>query len=156
VAPDQTQARRYLDALRRSVPPHGAGAMALAVSEVRGAHETLAAFRLTAEPSVLVTVATADKGLDAPEVAVVAALPHLRSRPGVEQMVARATRVDPNAGPYEGLRPVTAAAVLAGQSEPRPRPCRSASEVTRVTAVPPLSALAPQRRRSGIQVRSTS
>ena len=42
------------------------------------------------------------EGLDAPEVAVVAALTHIRSRPWLEQMIARATRVDPNAGPYEG------------------------------------------------------
>ncbi len=78
--------------------------MALAVSEERGAHETLAAFRLTPEPSVLVTVAMAYEGLDAPEVAVVAALTHIRSRPWLEQMVARATRVDPDAGPYEAQR----------------------------------------------------
>ena len=44
------------------------------------------------------------EGLDAPEVAVVAALTHIRSRPWLEQMVARATRVDPHAGPYEGQR----------------------------------------------------
>jgi hypothetical protein len=105
VAPDQAQARRYLDALRRWVPPHqAAGSVALAVSEQRDAHETLAAFRLTPEPSVLVTVAMAYEGLDAPEVAVVAALTHIRSRPWLEQMVARATRVDPNAGPYEDQR----------------------------------------------------
>ena len=44
------------------------------------------------------------EGLDVPEVAVVAALTHIRSRPWLEQMVARATRVDPNAGPYETQR----------------------------------------------------
>lgn len=104
VAPDQVQARRYLDMLRRWVPPHQANTMALAVSEERGAHETLAAFRLTPKPSVLVTVAMAYEGLDAPEVVVVAALTHIRSRPWLEQMVARATRVDPNAGPYEAQR----------------------------------------------------
>ena len=104
VAPDQVQARRYLDALRRWIPAHQADTMALAVSEERGAHETLAAFRLTPEPSVLVTVAMAYEGLDAPEVAVVAALTHIRSRPWLEQMVARATRVDPHAGPYEAQR----------------------------------------------------
>ena len=57
------------------------------------------------EPSMLVTVAMAYEGLDAPEVAVVAALTHIRSRPWLEQMVARATRVDPNAGPYEASAP---------------------------------------------------
>jgi len=104
VAPDQAQARRYLDTLRRWIPAHQAETMALAVSEERGAHETLAAFRLTPEPSVLVTVAMAYEGLDAPEVAVVAALTHIRSRPWLEQMVARATRVDPQAGPYDSQR----------------------------------------------------
>ena len=104
VAPDQVQARRYLDVLRRWLPPHQGDTVALAVSEERAAHETLAAFRLTPEPSVLVTVAMAYEGLDAPEVAVVAALTHVRSRPWLEQMVARATRVDPHAGPYEAQR----------------------------------------------------
>jgi type I site-specific restriction endonuclease len=45
-------------------------------------------------------VAIAYEGLDAPEVAVVAALTHIRSRAWLEQMVARATRVDPYAGGY--------------------------------------------------------
>ncbi len=104
VAPDQTQARRYLELLRGWVPPGQAGSAALAVSDEPGAQETLAAFRLTTEPSILVTVAMAYEGLDAPEVAVVAALTHIRSRPWLEQMVARATRVDPNAGPYDAQR----------------------------------------------------
>jgi superfamily II DNA or RNA helicase len=104
VAPDQAQARRYVDTLRGWMPPAQRITAALAVSEERGAHETLAAFRLTPEPSALVTVAMAYEGLDAPEVAVVAALTHIRSRPWLEQMVARATRVDPRAGPYEAQR----------------------------------------------------
>src|SRR5689334_25399614 len=74
----------------------------LAASDERSAHESLASFRLTAEPSILVTVAMAYEGLDAPEVAVIAALTHIRSRAWLEQMIARATRIDPNAGPYEG------------------------------------------------------
>ena len=104
VAPDQTQARRYLEVLQGWLPARQAGTLALAVSDERGAQETLAAFRLTPEPSVLVTVAMAYEGLDAPEVAVVAALTHVRSRPWLEQMVARATRVDPHAGPYSAQR----------------------------------------------------
>ena len=56
----------------------------LAASGERDAHESFAAFRLTAEPSILVTVAMAYEGLDAPEVAVVAALTHIRSRPWLE------------------------------------------------------------------------
>lgn len=76
--------------------------MQLATSDEPDAHQTLARFRLRAEPTVLVTVAMAYEGLDAPEVAVVAALTYIRSRAWLEQMVARATRVDPNAGSYAG------------------------------------------------------
>ena len=101
VAPDQTQARRYLEILRGWVPPAQRINMALAVSDERGAQESLAAFRLTPEPAVLVTVAMAYEGLDAPEVA---ALTHVRSRPWLEQMVARAARVDPHAEPYAAQR----------------------------------------------------
>jgi superfamily II DNA or RNA helicase len=105
VAPDQDNARRYLDRLRRWLPAAQAETSArLATSDCVDAHEALAAFRLLPEPSILVTVAMAYEGLDAPEVAVVAALTHIRSRPWLEQMVARATRVDPWGGPYEAQR----------------------------------------------------
>jgi hypothetical protein len=105
VAPDQVSARRYHDVLRGWVPAAQAETgIRLAVSDERDAHETLAAFRLRPDPSILITVAMAYEGLDAPEVAVVAALTHIRSRAWLEQMVARATRVDPQAGPYERQR----------------------------------------------------
>jgi hypothetical protein len=104
VAPDQTNARRYLEIVRSWVPRAQADTIRLATSDERDAHETLASFRLRPEPSVLVTVAMAYEGLDVPEVAVVAALTHIRSRPWLEQMVARATRVDRNAGAYESQR----------------------------------------------------
>ena len=105
VAPDQAAARRYLEIVRGWIPQARAGEAAqLATSDTPRAHEVLAAFRLRPEPSILVTVAMAYEGLDAPEVAVVAALTHIRSRPWLEQMVARATRVDPRAGAYEAQR----------------------------------------------------
>ena len=105
VAPDQEHARRYVQVVRRWIPQGQAWLVAqLATSDTPRAHETVAAFRLHPEPSILVTVAMAYEGLDVPEVAVVAALTHIRSRPWLEQMVARATRVDPNAGPYETQR----------------------------------------------------
>ncbi len=104
VAPDQGTARRYHALLQGWLPAGQAAAAQLATSDMPRAHEILAAFRLRPEPSILVTVAMAYEGLDAPEVAVVAALTHIRSRPWLEQMVARATRVDPHAGPYAGQR----------------------------------------------------
>ena len=104
VAPDQVNARRYADILRGWIPTGQGATVQLATSDERDAHQTLARFRLRAEPSVLVTVAMAYEGLDAPEVAVVAALTHIRARAWLEQMIARATRVDPNAGLYAGQR----------------------------------------------------
>jgi superfamily II DNA or RNA helicase len=105
VAPDQENAKRYLETVRRWIPRNQARhAAQLAISDMPHAHEAVAAFRLRPEPSILVTVAMAYEGLDVPEVAVVAALTHIRSRPWLEQMVARATRVDPQAGPYETQR----------------------------------------------------
>ena len=104
VAPDQISARRYSDLVRSWVPNEQHRTVQLATSDERDAHGTLARFRLTAEPSILVTVAMAYEGLDAPEVAVVAALTHIRSRPWLEQMIARATRIDPHGGPYASQR----------------------------------------------------
>jgi superfamily II DNA or RNA helicase len=105
VAPDQENAKRYLETVQGWLPRHQAAQVAqLATSDTPRAHEAVAAFRLQSEPSILVTVAMAYEGLDVPEVAVVAALTHIRSRPWLEQMVARATRVDPHAGPYETQR----------------------------------------------------
>jgi superfamily II DNA or RNA helicase len=105
VAPDQRSARRYCEMLRGWMPPWQAKReVRLATSDERDSPAALAAFRLTAEPAILVTVAMAYEGLDAPEVAVVAALTHIRSRPWLEQMIARATRVDPDAGAYESQR----------------------------------------------------
>ena len=100
VAPDQANARRYAALLRGWVPKDQTATVQLATADEPDAHGTLARFRLCPEPGVLVTVAMAYEGLDAPEVAVAAALTHIRSRAWLEQMVARATRVDPHAGPY--------------------------------------------------------
>lgn len=49
----------------------------------------------------LVTVAMAYEGLDVPAVTHIACLTHIRSRPWIEQMIARATRFDPGAGAWE-------------------------------------------------------
>ena len=105
VAPDQALARSYLATVRSWLPPGvGEREAMLATSSERDAHETIAAFRLLPSPSILVTVAMAYEGLDAPEVSVIACLTHIRSRPWLEQMIARATRVDPHAGPVEMQR----------------------------------------------------
>jgi hypothetical protein len=49
----------------------------------------------------LVTVAMAYEGLDVPAITHIAGLTHIRSKPWIEQMIARATRFDPGAGTWE-------------------------------------------------------
>lgn len=49
----------------------------------------------------LVTVAMAYEGLDVPPITHIACLTHIRSRPWIEQMLARATRYDAASGPWE-------------------------------------------------------
>jgi len=107
VASDQTVARQYTEILRGWVPPRERyNAVRLAVSDMRDAQEAVASFRLTPNPSILVSVAMAYEGLDCPEVTHIACLTHIRSRPWLEQMIARATRVDPHGGPWAQQRAV--------------------------------------------------
>ena len=70
------------------------------------------------------------EGLDVPEVAVIAALTHIRYRPGLEQVVARAPRVDLHAGPYE-----TQPALVFHPYEPRQRPIDAPRAVARASRV---------------------
>ena len=101
VAPNQALAQQYLAHLRRGLPAASAARQVqLAVSDVADAHEVIAAFRLLPEPSVLCTVAMAYEGMDAPGVTHIAALTHIRSRAWLEQLIARATRVDPHGDAY--------------------------------------------------------
>jgi len=50
---------------------------------------------------VLVTVAMAYEGLSIPAVSHIICLTRIRSTPWIEQMTARANRIDPNGGPYD-------------------------------------------------------
>lgn len=49
----------------------------------------------------LVSVAMAYEGLDVPSISHIICLTNVRSKPWIEQMIARAVRIDPLAGPYE-------------------------------------------------------
>ncbi len=53
---------------------------------------------------ILVTVAMAYEGMDCPSISHIVCLTNIRSLPWIEQMVARANRIDPQAGPYESQR----------------------------------------------------
>lgn len=102
IAPDQATARQYARTLSSWMPDDQAKSLiGLAVSNIKNSHEVVAAYRLRPNPSILVSVAMAYEGLDCPEISHVACLTHIRSRPWLEQAIARATRVDPRAGAYE-------------------------------------------------------
>ena len=116
----------------------------LATSDTPRAHEILAAFRLRPEPSILVTVAMAYEGLDAPEVAVVDALIHMRSCLWLEQMVARATRVDPHAEPYG-----TQQAVVLHPNDPLFAHCMCSTAIPAMPGQPANAASGNPRRSSG-------
>ncbi len=50
---------------------------------------------------ILITVAMAYEGIDIPSTSHIICLTRIRSKPWIEQMIARANRIDRNAGPYE-------------------------------------------------------
>lgn len=64
------------------------------------AHKAIKKFK-TPKLDVLVTIAMAYEGLDVPEITHIVSLTHIRSTPWIEQMIARAVRIDRQAGPYE-------------------------------------------------------
>lgn len=74
--------------------------------EIATSHESVAAQKAIKRfrddrLQCLVTIAMAYEGLDVKEISHLICLTRIRSQPWIEQMVARAVRVDPNAGPYE-------------------------------------------------------
>ena len=68
-------------------------------SDIATSHESAAASRAidkfkTGQVDILVTIAMAYEGLDVPAVSHIACLTHIRSIPWIEQMIARAVRID--------------------------------------------------------------
>ncbi len=75
----------------------------IATSDDSGAaHQAIAAFKRTGPGGydILITVAMAYEGLDVPAITHLICLTHIRTKPWIEQVVHRATRVDYAAGPY--------------------------------------------------------
>lgn len=65
------------------------------------AHRTIKRYRSDPDATAMVTIAMAYEGFDCKPLTHVVCLTHIRSTPWIEQMVARAVRVDPAAGSYE-------------------------------------------------------
>lgn len=98
VAATIEQAKRYTDWFRdRGLT------IAIATSDdSASAHAAIKQFKRTGSGGldILVTVAMAYEGLDVPAVTHLICLTHIRTKPWIEQVVHRATRVDYQAGPY--------------------------------------------------------
>ena len=93
-------AREYVRHLKAS----GVSAEIATSLESEQALQNIARFRQVGAPSaldVLVTVQMAYEGLDVPSITHIACLTHIRSRPWIEQMLARATRYDSQGPRYE-------------------------------------------------------
>lgn len=102
IAPKISRARQFLKHLA-GLGIHRAN---IATSDdPTAASEAIRRYKLpNADPGaldVLVTVAMAYEGLDVPQITHIALLTQIRSRPWIEQALARGVRVDPDAGPYE-------------------------------------------------------
>jgi len=100
VCSDIKQAERHTERLKASgIAP---GRIDIATSD-----DSTSALRTIKEMKagrldVLVTVAMAYEGLSIPAVSHIICLTRIRSTPWIEQMTARANRIDPDAGPYDG------------------------------------------------------
>lgn len=107
VASDQEIARRYARLIENWLPQRSRqNGSAIATSDSKDPQAAIAAFRMRPEPSTLITVAMAYEGMDCPGISHLACLTHIRSRPWLEQLVARATRVDPEGGAWDAQRAV--------------------------------------------------
>jgi superfamily II DNA or RNA helicase len=96
VAPSQKLGRTYLQWVKDA----GIIKSDIAISdESKIARENIAKFR-NQELEVLVTVQMAYEGMDVPPITHIACLTHIRARPWIEQMLARAIRYDKDAGPW--------------------------------------------------------
>lgn len=100
VAPSIFLANKYFGWLRRM----GLQACDIATSEENQlAKDNIELFK-SGKLQALVTVAMAYEGMDVPAITHIACLTHIRARPWIEQMLARATRYDRKAGPWDHQR----------------------------------------------------
>ena len=100
VAASTAAAREYVRHLKQA----GIAADIATSLESEQALRNIERFRKVGTPDavdVLVTVQMAYEGLDVPSITHLACLTHIRSRPWIEQMFARATRYDPQGPAYE-------------------------------------------------------
>lgn len=104
VAATIEQAKRYRDWM----DAHGVPVKIATSDDSAAAQAAITAFKRHGHGAVdcLMTVAMAYEGLDVPAITHLICLTHIRTKPWIEQVIHRATRVDYAAGPYESQRAV--------------------------------------------------
>lgn len=100
VAPNIALAKKYLAWMRQ---------MSVARTDIATSEDSPAAKSVIdrlkgGDLDAIVTVAMAYEGLDCKQITHVACLTHIRSRAWIEQLISRANRFDPKAGPWESQR----------------------------------------------------
>jgi len=100
VAASQKLAKMYAQHVQKR---HGRDVGIATMDEGSGALKAIHKFKRigTDKTDILATVAMAYEGLDVKPITHIACLTRIRSKPWIEQMIARATRFDPDAGPWE-------------------------------------------------------
>lgn len=99
VAAKIKNAKEYLSYMRDI----GINARIATSEDDKGARVAIKSFK-AGRLDALVTVAMAYEGLDVPSISHIACLTNIRSAPWIEQMAARANRIDPHAEPFESQR----------------------------------------------------
>lgn len=102
VAANIEQAQKYTAWLQEQ----GVPAKIATSEDSTAAYQAIKAFKRQGSGAVdcLITVAMAYEGLDVPAITHLICLTHIRTKPWIEQVVHRATRMDPLAGPYAEQR----------------------------------------------------
>lgn len=96
VAANIKSAKQYTDTLKRM----GLNTRIATSDNSPDAHDAIKYYK-AGRVDVLVSVGMAYEGLDVPAISHISCLTNIRSLPWIEQMAARAARIDSNAGPYE-------------------------------------------------------
>lgn len=98
-----TANKEHADRALKLLKPTGLRSEIATSHDSRQALDAIKRFK-SGEIDILVTIAMAYEGLDVPAISHIVCLTHIRSTPWIEQMIARAVRIDRNGGPYRSQR----------------------------------------------------
>lgn len=95
---------KQAEAVHKALADGGVESAIATSQDSEAAQEAISRYRKYGTPAVLVTVAMAYEGMDVKNITHIACLTHIRSFPWLMQMFGRASRTDPEAGPWESQK----------------------------------------------------